>query len=318
MRRAKLRVLMVVVGLSVLVLHFAAAYLGYLALLALWAGRPSLPVTAAVLVGLTLTFGWLSYRTGTGRLLSTLDAVALPRERAPTTHRLLDGLTARMRVGSPDLYVARMRTPNAFALGDRRRGVVVLDRSLFALLTADELEALLAHELAHVESYDGFVQTLAYSAISTVVELVFLALLPLFLIASGVSHGLSWIRGRPPGSSRGVPVRSPSWVERTVLLVLFLVTVSIRAHSRRREYAADDRAAAVTGDPLALARALRKIDRAAQPRWGVLTPLYVHADEEDRLTRLLATHPSVDERVERLAALAGAGSGTGGRTIEIR
>ena len=307
---------MVFVGLSVFAVHLVAAYLGYLVLLTVWADRPSLPVTAAVLIVLTVGFGWLSYRTGTSRLLSALDAVALSREGSPRVHRLLGGLTARMRVGSPTLYVARMRTPNAFALGDRRRGVVVLDRSLFHLLAADELEALLAHELAHVESYDGFVQTLAYSATSTVVELVFLALLPLFLVAGGASRGLAWIRGRPSRSARGVPERSPSWIERAVLLLLFLVTVSVRAHSRRREYAADDRAAAVTGDPLALARALRKIDRAAEPRWGVVAPLYVHTDGDDPLTRLLDTHPPVDDRIERLAARAG--SGTGDRTIEIR
>lgn len=311
---------MALVGLSVFAVHLVAAYLGYLVLLAVWADRPSLPAAAAVLLGLTVGFGWLSYRTGTRRLLSALDAVALTREGSPRVYRLLDGLTAEMRAGNPTLYVARMRTPNAFALGDRRRGVVVLDRSLFHLLSADELEALLAHELAHVENYDGFVQTLAYSAISTVVELLFLALLPLFLVASGASRGLAWIRGRPSGSARGVPDRSPSWVQRTVLLLLFLITVSVRAHSRRREYAADDRAAAVTADPLALARALRKIDRAAEPRWGVAAPLYVHADEDDPLTRLLDTHPPIDDRIERLVSRVGAhgNPGTGGRTIEIR
>jgi heat shock protein HtpX len=60
----------------------------------------------------------------------------------------------------------------------------------------------------------------------------------------------------------------------------------------------------VTGRPLALARALRKIERAGQPGGGLLSPLYVHAEEEDPLTRLLSTHPPMDARVERLVELA--------------
>ena len=59
----------------------------------------------------------------------------------------------------------------------------------------------------------------------------------------------------------------------------------------------------VTGDPLALARALRKIQRVADPRRGLLSPLYVHT-EEDEWTRLFSTHPSTDERIERLVERA--------------
>ena len=305
---------MAVVGLSVFAGYLAGAYLSYRVILLLWSRRPGLTVAVATVSLLALLLGAASYRYSTGRLLAALDATPLPRERAPELYRRLDRLTERMRVGDPELSVARMRVPNAFAIGDRRRGVVVFDRALLSLLSADELEALLAHELAHVESYDGFVQTLAYSAFSTVVELLFVLLLPVVLLVTGASHAAAWLCGRPTEPDRGPGGRARRWIEGGVLLALLLVTITIRAHSRRREYAADDRAAAVTGDPLALARALRTIDRAAEPRWGIVAPLYVHTDDEDGLLRLLSTHPPIDDRIERLAARAAA---PGGRRIEV-
>lgn len=73
-------------------------------------------------------------------------------------------------------------------------------------------------------------------------------------------------------------------------------------YSRRREYVADERAAAVTGQPRALARALAKIHRAANPRWGLRSLLTIHGDESTSdWWRLLSSHPPIEERIERLA-----------------
>jgi heat shock protein HtpX len=94
------------------------------------------------------------------------------------------------------------------------------------------------------------------------------------------------------------------------------LTLVLLAHSRRREFTADDRAASVTGNPLALARTLRKIERATKLRWGMTSPLYVHRDDERALTRLLSTHSAMDERVERLIERADRERGS--VSIEIR
>lgn len=93
-------------------------------------------------------------------------------------------------------------------------------------------------------------------------------------------------------------------VHNGVAVVFLVLTLVIRAHSRHREFAADDRAAEVTGRPLALARALTKIDRVSDPDWGLLSPLYTHGDEDNGLGRLFSTHPTTDDRVERLLASA--------------
>lgn len=89
-------------------------------------------------------------------------------------------------------------------------------------------------------------------------------------------------------------------------------TILLLARSQRREFAAADRAAEVTGDPLALARALRKIERAARPDLGLLVPL--SSREVEGIGRLLATHPPTDDRVDRLLERADRTA----RRIEIR
>ncbi|GAB3674784.1 M48 family metallopeptidase [Halopiger thermotolerans] len=311
------RVLLVLIGLAVLCCYVGLAALAYLGLAALWLSAPDPATTVAILLAVSLVVGYLSYRFGRSQLLSQLEAVELPRSEAPTLYRRLDGLAERMDVEPPTVMVARLPTPNAFALGSATGGVVVLDRSLFRLLSLAELEALIAHELAHLEGYDAFVQTLAYSVCRTIAGLAVLVLLPALLLVGGLARSVAWARGRPRAWPETVFGRVVRWTERGVAVALLAFTALVRAHSRRRELAADDRAAEVTGDPLALARALRRIQRVADTRRGLLSPLYVHTDEEETWTRLFSTHPSTDDRIERLVDRARESGGTG-RRIDIR
>jgi heat shock protein HtpX len=216
----------------------------------------------------------------------------------------------------PRLLVARMAAPNAMALGGIRDGAIVLDRSLLGLLTADELETLLAHELAHLQSRDSLVQTIAFSAGQSLVWVVVALALPFVLVGAGLRRALDWLGGRPPARPFSPVAEFRHRVGQVVMLGFVALTLLLLAHSRRREFAADDRAADVTGKPLALARALRKIERETEPRWAMTTPLYVHGDEEGRLTRLLSTHPAMDERVERLVERADRERGV--VSIEVR
>ena len=302
------RFLMVLVGCLLLLTYLGLAAVGYLALAVLWRSAPDPVTTALVVVGTGLVAGYLSYRFGTTALLSRLEAVELPRSRAPTLYRRLDRLEERMGVDAPTLHVARLPTPNAFAIGTARNGAIVLDRSLLRHLTVDELEGLLAHELAHLEGYDAFVQTLAFSVFRTLAGLLFLLFAPFVLAIVGTARAIAWMRGRPGAWTHTVFGRFLRRLERGVQVAFLLVTIVVRAHSRRREFAADDRAAEVTGNPLALARALRKIQRVADPRRGLLSPLYVHTEDEgDEWTRLFSTHPSTDDRIDRLVERARTG-----------
>ncbi|GGL39195.1 protease HtpX [Halarchaeum grantii] len=289
---------MAVVGVTLLVAYFGAAYLAYWVLASLWAARPD-PATMLLVVAVTaLVFGTLSYAFGTRRLLSNLNATYLPPERASRLYDRIEEFAAEMDIDVPDVYVGAMAAPNAF--GGVRSGAVVLDRSLFRFLTTEELDAILAHELAHLESHDGLVQTLAFSLGQTVAGVLSVALFPVALFATGLAKAWAWLAGRPEGWAETPFGRFRAAVDGVTVVVLVVLTLAVRAHSRNREFAADDRAAELTGRPLALASALRKIQRATEPGWGVLSPLYVHSDDENPIAEWFSTHPSLDDRIERL------------------
>ena len=302
MRRPGLRVLMALVGLGLFAVYLLAAAGVVLVLQWVLSAGTGLGVTLVALVATGLLLGYLSYRVGTARLLAGIDAAPLARRRAPRVHRRLDALASRMGVARPALYVADVGAPNALTVGGGGATLVV-DRRLLGLLTLDELEGILAHELAHVESSDSLIKTMTFSTVRSMVGLVYVLALPAILMLTGVARATAWVGGRPAAWDRTVAGLARRGIELLVLVLFSLLTLAFLAHSRRREFAADARAAAVTGRPLALARALRKIDRASRSPWGVRSPLYVQGEEEGPITELLSTHPPVDERIERLLAM---------------
>lgn len=206
--------------------------------------------------------------------------VAIDQSDAPGLYARINRISSSFGIDSVTLYAARIGEPNALAVGAARGGGVVIDVGLFGLLSAAELEAIIAHELAHLESRDGLIQTLGYTMVRTIGGICYLALLPVGLLVGGVVRASAWLRGERP-RPLSTHFAAVQWrVAQAVIVLLFALTLALRAHSRRREYAADDRAVEATGDPIALARALVKIQRAATPEWGLLSPLYVHGDEE--------------------------------------
>ncbi|MCO8268652.1 M48 family metalloprotease [Haloferax sp. AB510] len=296
---------MVVVGAVVLAFYLSLSALSAFAVVTLWRLRPD-PVTAAVVaVAVAVVLGYLSFRFGTVRLLSQLDARDMSPAESPSVHRLRDRLAERMDLDPPTLKLARFSAPNALALDPMGRDVVVLDAALFRLLDTDEFEALLAHELAHLERKDGLVQSLVASVLQTVVGVGYLFVSPVTFLTTGVALGSAWMRGQPGSWHETLAGRIRLRLDEFVGLFGFGLTVFVRSQSRKREFAADARAAEVTGKPMALASALRKLERAARPGFG-LSPLWVYGEVEveDPISDLLSTHPSTDERVERLAAMA--------------
>jgi heat shock protein HtpX len=285
------------VGLVVLAVYTAAALLALAVVRWLVTNPPGLfPAGLAFAVGVVVA-AYVGYRAGTVRLVASLQARELPREQAPELYRRVDHLVGSMRAGQPPLLVADLGAPNALSVGGPRRGAVIIDRSLLRFLTVDELEGILAHELAHLESYDTFLNTLAVTVVRTLSGLVFLLVLPVVLFLAGVDRAAGWFAGRP-GARAGL-LRAFQWVVMAVFGAVFgLLTLAYLAYSRRQEYAADRRAAGVTGNPAALARGLAKIERATDPRSGLLSMLYTH--EERNRHRLLSTHPPLDRRIERL------------------
>lgn len=275
-----------------------------------WTNRPGLLTLASVFLTATLLSGYLTYHFGTGRTLVGLDARELPRSHAPEVYDILDSLTARMSIDRPRVFVARLDEPNAFAMGGPRPALVV-DYSLFGVLTAEQLEGVLAHELAHIEGRDGLVQTLGYSVVQTTVGVVTIALSPLALLCGGFARGLALLDGTPGRWHQTLPGRVRVALSQVLTLLLLSLTLLLRAYARRREHAADDRAVEVTGSPLALASALRRIDRASE-RSVPFAPVYQSDGGSDsRLAQWLSTHPPMDDRIERLQRRAASTESSG-------
>jgi heat shock protein HtpX len=286
------------VGIGVLLAHAVVALAGLVVLGWLFVDPPGLlTIVLALFVGVVVA-GYAGYRMNTLRLVASLQAQRLARSRAPELHRRLERLAQEMEITEPPVFVADLGAPNALSVGGPRTGAVVVDRSLLQLLTVDELEAILAHELAHLESYDTFLNTLAITAMRTLVGVVFLFLFPVVLLLAGIDRSLAWIAGRPRWRP-GVTQLFRLAVLAVLGLVLGPLSLLYLAHARKQEFAADRRAAEATENPAALARALGKIHRANNPRAGLLSTLYTH-DERSEQRRLFSTHPPLEDRVDRL------------------
>ena len=210
----------------------------------------------------------------------------------PQLHRLVRELSTTARTPVPRLYVSPAIQPNAFATGrSRRRAAICCTEGILQTLEPDELRAVLGHELSHIQTQDILVSSVAAGMATAI---TFLA-------------GFAWLLPFGRGAGRlfkllFMMVLGP--------LAAFLIHLSV---TRTREYQADAAGSQLTGDPLALARALRKIElgTVAHPLTASsqLTAaghlMIVGPFRSSGLGRLFTTHPSVAERVRRLESLAG-------------
>jgi heat shock protein HtpX len=288
----------VLVGLCVLVVHTVVALGGVVALAWIAANPPGLaPAVLVFVVGVGVA-AYVGYRAGTVRLIASLQAQELSRRQAPELHRLTDRLVERMEVDRPPLLVTDLGAPNALSVGGPRKGAVVIDRDLLGLLGPEELEGIVAHELAHMERRDTLANTLALTVVRALAGVVMLVLSPVVIFLVGVDRAAGWFAGRP-GAGLGLATLFQRAVMLVLGAVLGLVTLAYLAYSRRQEYAADRRAAEATQRPAALARALVKIHRANDPRTGLVGMLYTHDNRQEKRT-LFSTHPPLGRRIDRL------------------
>ncbi len=241
-------------------------------------------VVWAVIIGAAILL--LGPRASPRLALKLYGARPLHRTEAPGLYRLLDVLAERARLPRiPELYYVPTPAMNAFAVGKRREPIISVTDGLLRNLTSRELTGVLAHELSHVRSNDIWVMTLADTVsrltrwLSLMGQLLLFINLPLMLFGGG---GISWL---------------------AILLLIFAPTISVLlqlALSRTREFDADLDAVQITGDPIGLASALRKLDHY---QGGLLRRLLMpHRRAPD--SWILSTHPSTEERIRRLAELA--------------
>lgn len=265
-------------------------YTAILAVGTLW-GLDGLFVALAVCAAM---HGYTFLRADT-LALRTMHARPVGEAEQPLMHRIVRELSTDARLPMPRLYVSPTPAPNAFATGrDPRRAALCCTEGLLRILDERELRGVLAHELAHIRNRDILVSSVA-AALATVV---------IFLV------DFVWLL--PGGGDEDGP--GPLGLLFLALLGPLGAMVVQVAVSRSREYRADLTAAQLTGEPLALASALRKLEigtrllplRAAPELVATGHLMIVNPFQAGGgLPRLFSTHPPLADRIARLEALGG-------------
>lgn len=252
--------------------------------------------TGGMMIALVFAIGTnaFAYWNSDKMVLRMYNAEPVTRASAPELYDMVGRLAGRAGLPMPKVYIIREDQPNAFATGrDPENAAVAATTGILKLLDREELEGVIAHELAHVKNRDILTMTVAATVAGAIS----------MLAQFGFLFGGSRDRDNPLG---------PLGVLLAVLfapLAAMLIQMTI---SRTREYSADKLGAEISGDPLGLAAALRKISTYAQripmppaERNPTSAPLFIiNPLSGQRMDNLFSTHPNVENRIRALEGLA--------------
>lgn len=252
-------------------------------------GRQGMWLFLAVAAVMNFVTYWFSDKI----VLKMYRARVVTAAEAPELHAIVRDLAQRGNLPMPAVYVVPSESPNAFATGrDPHHAAVAVTQGILKLLTREELAGVLGHELGHVRNRD----TLTSCVVATLAGAITM-----------LSRSAMWFGGGRRDGERG---GGNPLVGLAALILAPLAAMLVQtAISRTREFAADRAGAELSGRPLALASALRKLERGAGAMpMGMATEATAHQfivnPLRGGLAGLFSTHPRTDDRVARLEELA--------------
>jgi len=227
-------------------------------------------------------------------VLKMYRAQPVTQSQQPELYGIVTSLAQRANMPMPAVYVIPSESPNAFATGrDPHHAAVAATQGILRLLSRDELEGVLAHELAHVHNRD----TLVSSVVATIAGAITM-----------MSRSALWFGGGRRDGGRGGT--NPIVMIAALILAPLAALMIQMAVSRTREFGADHRGSEVSGKPLSLASALRKLERGARAvpmtsaNEATAHQFIVNPLRGGGLAGLFSTHPRTEDRVQRLEAMA--------------
>ena len=274
-----------------------AALLGLLSGLLVLGGYWATGTSQGALIGLIFaaitSFGSWFYSDKAA--LAAYQARPVTRQQAPELYNLVASLAQKADLPMPKLAVVPTQTPNAFATGrDPNHAAVAVTQGIMQILDKDELAGVIAHELTHIKNRDTLTQAVAGTLGGAI---TFLGR----MLSFGAMYGPVNRDNRQGGNPLGV----------LILVVLAPISASLiqMAISRTREFSADRGAAEITGNPLALASALEKLESIGKkvPMNGnpAFEPvLIINPFSGGGLQSLFRTHPPTEERIRKLQEIA--------------
>jgi heat shock protein HtpX len=252
-------------------------------------GGQSGMVMAFLLAGV---MNFIMYWTSSSMVLRMYGAKVVTPAEAPELYELVDRLRQQAGLPMPTVAIAPHAQPNAFATGrNPEHAVVCVTEGIVKLVSREELEGVIAHELAHIKNRDMLLQTMTATLAGAITNLAQFA----FFFG-----GRSDDEDSNPMAGLAMLILAP--------IAAMLIQMAI---SRQREFKADAVGAQITGRPLGLARALAKLDAAAHripmhvsPAVAPLAQVNPLAFSGGGVAKLFSTHPPTGERIARLEALA--------------
>lgn len=245
---------------------------------------------------LAMVMNLFSYWFSDKIVLAMFRAKEVSELESPKLHRIVNNLVQKADLPKPRIYIIPQQTPNAFATGrDPKHAVVAVTEGIMRILSDDELEGVLSHELSHVGNRDILISTI----VATIAGAIYML--------ADWARWVSFFGGRRD-SREGGNIRLLATLVVAILapIVAMLIQMAI---SRSREYLADESGAKLCAKPLSLANALRKLYKFSQQVPLKANPTTAHMFTVSPLTgggllSLFSTHPPIERRIARLEELA--------------